>query len=147
MASRKENQSLLQRNIWKTQKHEKLYHDSQPQQFRIGNTLVTGGIDYNPNCNKILTGQRWQRVSYLEITGKLVGKEDESILPMSLADGPPIVLLLTALVQLPAWYLCISPDYNQHTALSIKPLHVAVLAELLHEKYSLCHFQPKQLRS
>jgi hypothetical protein len=34
------------------------------------------------------------------ITGKLVGKEDESILPMSLADGPPIVLLLTALVQL-----------------------------------------------
>ena len=40
-------------------------------------------------------------VSYLELTGKLAGKEDESVLPMSLVDGPPIALLLTALVQLP----------------------------------------------
>jgi hypothetical protein len=79
-----------------------LYHDTQPPQFRIGSTLATGGIDYNPNCNKIQTGQRWQRVTYLELTGKLVGKEDLPILPVSLADGPQIVLLLTALVQLPA---------------------------------------------
>ena len=40
--------------------------------------------------------------SYLELTGKLACKEDESVLLMSLVDGPPIALLLTALVQLPA---------------------------------------------
>ena len=43
-------------------------------------------------------------------------------------------LLLTALVQLPAWYLCISSNYNQHTALSIKPLQVAVIPRLHHWK-------------
>lgn len=41
-------------------------------------------------------------VVVLELTGKLVGKKDESVLPMSLVDGPTIALLLTALVQLPA---------------------------------------------
>ena len=43
-----------------------------------------------------------RKLPYLELTAKLAGKEGESDLPGSLADGPPIVLLLTALVQLPA---------------------------------------------
>ena len=43
-----------------------------------------------------------RKLLYLELTEKLAGKEDESDLPASLVDGPPIVLLLTALVQLPA---------------------------------------------
>jgi len=43
-----------------------------------------------------------RKFTYLELTEKLAGKEGESDLPVSLADGPPIALLLTALVQLPA---------------------------------------------
>jgi len=43
-----------------------------------------------------------RKFPYLEFTEKLAGKEGESDLPVSLADGPPIALLLTALVQLPA---------------------------------------------
>ena len=39
---------------------------------------------------------------YLEFREKLVGNEDESARAVSLADGPPIALLLTALVQLAA---------------------------------------------
>lgn len=37
---------------------------------------------------------------YLEFKGKLPGNEEESARTVSLADGPPIALLLTALVQL-----------------------------------------------
>ena len=67
---------------------------------------------------------------YLEFREKLVGNEDESARAVSLADGPPIALLLTALVQLAAWYLCISPNYHRHTAPSIKPLLEVVKAKL-----------------
>ena len=75
------------------------------------------------------------RLSNLEFTGKWAGKE-ESDLPVSLEDGPPMVLLLTALVQPPAWYLCISSNYNQHTSLSIIPLKLAVIDKLHDQK---CH--------
>jgi len=79
-----------------------------------------------------IRGKCQEEVPYLELTEKLAGKEGESDLPVSLADGPPIALLLTALVQLPAWYLCISPNYNQHTALGIIP-QVAVKAKLQYQ--------------
>lgn len=67
---------------------------------------------------------------HLEFREKLADNEDESARALSLADGPPIALLLTALLQLGAWYLCISPNYHRHTASSIKPLQEAIEAKL-----------------
>lgn len=60
--------------------------------------------------------------TYLECKGQLVGKEAESDRAASLADAPPTELLLTALVQPAAGYLCISPNYHRHTAPSIELL-------------------------
>lgn len=43
-----------------------------------------------------------KKETYLEFIEKLADNEDESALVVSLPDAPPIVLLLTALVQLAA---------------------------------------------
>lgn len=75
---------------------------------------------------------------YLEFKEKLAGSEDESARPVSLADDPPIALLLTAPVQPAAWYLCISSSYHQHTAPSIELLQEAGKTKLhLRSKVSM----------
>ena len=51
---------------------------------------------------KSMRRQVFMEPIYLEFREKLVGNEDESARPASLADVPPIALLLTALVQLVA---------------------------------------------
>lgn len=64
--------------------------------------------------------------NYLEARDKLAGNAAESARTESLPDVPPMALLLTALVQPVAWYLCISPNYHRHTAPSIELLQEAV---------------------
>ena len=58
--------------------------------------------------------------NYLEFSEKLEGKVDGSARDASLDCIPEIALLFSALVQLPAWYLCISSNNHLHAATSIE---------------------------